>query len=159
MSKEIPFKVSFIKNYAKYNILRDCSASADKTEQAGNKDKKLFYRRAKIKKGEIKMEIVLTDQNFKEEVLSSEVPTLVDFWAPWCGPCKMIGPAIEEIANQYQGKIKVGKLNVDDAPVTASKYSVMSIPTLMIFKGGEVVDKIIGVVPKEQIEEKLKAHI
>ena len=105
------------------------------------------------------MEIVLTDQNFKEEILSSEVPALVDFWAPWCGPCKMIGPAIKEIADQYQGKIKVGKLNVDDAPVTASKYSVMSIPTLMIFKGGEVVDKIIGAVPKEQIEEKLKAHI
>ena len=105
------------------------------------------------------MEIVLTDQNFKEEILNSEVPALVDFWAPWCGPCKMIGPAIEEIANQYQGKIKVGKLNVDDAPVIASQYSIMSIPTLLIFKGGEIVDKIIGVVSKDQIEEKVKVHI
>ena len=105
------------------------------------------------------MEILLTDQNFKEEILNSEVPALVDFWAPWCGPCKMVSPAVEEIANQYDGKIKVGKLNVDDAPMTASQYSVMSIPTLMIFKGGEVVDKIIGAVPKEQIEEKIKAHI
>ncbi len=105
------------------------------------------------------MEIVLTDQNFKEEILNSQIPALVDFWAPWCGPCKMIGPVIEEIASQYQGKIKIGKLNVDDAPVSASQYSIMSIPTLIIFKGGEVVDKIIGVVSKETIEEKLKAHI
>ncbi len=105
------------------------------------------------------MEVVLTDQNFKEEILNSVVPALVDFWAPWCAPCKMVSPAVEEIANQYNGKIKVGKLNVDDAPVIASQYSIMSIPTLMIFKGGEVVDKIIGAVPKEHIEEKVKAHI
>ena len=105
------------------------------------------------------MEVILTDQNFKEEILSSEILALVDFWAPWCGPCKMVSPAVEEIANQYDGKIKVGKLNVDEAPVIASRYSIMSIPTLMIFKGGEVVDRIIGAVPKEHIEEKVKAHI
>lgn len=105
------------------------------------------------------MGIELTDQNFKEEIVDSNVPALVDFWAPWCGPCIMVTPAVEEIANQYQGKLKVGKLNVDEAPQIASQYGIMSIPTLMIFKKGEVVDKIIGAVSKEHIEEKIKAHI
>ena len=101
-------------------------------------------------------EIVLTDQNFEEEVIKSNpVPVLVDFWAPWCGPCQMIGPMIKELAEEFDGKIKVGKLNVDENPETAGKYEIISIPCLKIFKKGEVADEIIGLQPKEAIVEKL----
>ena len=102
------------------------------------------------------MEIELTAENFKEEVLEAEMPVLVDFWAPWCGPCHMVSPAVEEIAKGYEGKLKVGKLNVDEAPAIASQYGIMSIPFLGIFKGGELVDSIIGAVPKPAIEEKIR---
>ncbi|MEW6556803.1 MAG: thioredoxin [Elusimicrobiota bacterium] len=105
------------------------------------------------------MEIKLTDENFKKEILESELTALVDFWAPWCGPCNMVAPIIEEIAKEYQGKLKVGKLNVDEAPETASAYSVMAIPTLMIFKNGKVVENIVGITPKKNIEEKIKPYI
>ena len=105
------------------------------------------------------MEITLTDDNFKNEILESELPCLVDFWAPWCGPCRMVGPIVEEIAKEYKDKIKVGKLNVDEAPKTASQYGVMSIPTLSIFKGGERVDNVVGALPKEALEEKIKPYI
>ncbi len=96
-------------------------------------------------------EITLTDQNFDQEVLQSDQPVLVDFWAPWCGPCRMVAPVVEEIAKEYEGKIKVGKLNVDENPQTAQKYGIMSIPTLGIFKGGQMVDQLIGAQPKEAI--------
>ncbi|MDZ7261378.1 MAG: thioredoxin [candidate division KSB1 bacterium] len=99
--------------------------------------------------------ITLTDSNFQEEVLSSHVPVLVDFWAEWCTPCKMIAPTVEEIANEYQEKLKVGKLNVDSNQITASQYGIRSIPTLLIFKDGKVADQIIGVVPKAHIKSKL----
>ncbi|HAX61942.1 MAG TPA: thioredoxin [Elusimicrobia bacterium] len=105
------------------------------------------------------MEIKLTDENFKKEILESELPALVDFWAPWCGPCNMVAPIVEEIASEYQGKLKVGKLNVDEAPETASAYTVMAIPTLMIFKNGKAVENIVGVTPKKNIEEKIKLYI
>ena len=105
------------------------------------------------------MEIKVDDTNFKQEVLESDVPVLVDFWAEWCGPCRMVAPVVEELAGEYAGKLKVCKLNVDGAPVTASEYGIMSIPTLAIFKDGEIVDKIIGAVPKPDIEEKVKLHI
>jgi len=102
------------------------------------------------------MEVVVTDENFKAEVLDAKIPVLVDFWAEWCMPCKMIAPTVEAIAKEYEGKLKVCKLNVDDAPVTATQYRVMSIPTLLLFKNGKVVDKTVGVVPKAAIDAKLK---
>jgi len=105
------------------------------------------------------MEIKLTDVNFKEEVLDSELPCLVDFWAEWCGPCYIVAPAVEQISKEYEGKLKVCKLNVDEAPKTASSYGIMSIPTLAIFKKGKVVDKIIGAIPKSELEATIKKHI
>jgi thioredoxin 1 len=96
-----------------------------------------------------------TDKNFQTDVVSSTVPVLVDFWAPWCGPCKMVDPVVEEIAGEYAGKLKVGKLNTDDNRETAAKYGIMSIPTLMIFKGGEVKARIVGAQPKRAIVEKI----
>ena len=105
------------------------------------------------------MEVKLNDANFKEEVLESDLPVLVDFWATWCPPCQIVAPVIEEIAKEYEGKLKVYKLNVDEGRTTAGEYGVMSIPTLIIFKGGQAVDKIIGAVPKTEIEAKIKPHI
>ena len=105
------------------------------------------------------MEVKITDANFKQEVLESKIPVLVDFWAVWCAPCLLVAPAVEEIAKEYQGKLKVCKLNVDEASKTASMYGIMSIPTLAIFKNGEVVDKIIGVVPKSELESVIKPYI
>ena len=100
--------------------------------------------------------IHLTDDSFNTEVINSDKPTLVDFWAPWCGPCKMVGPVVEELAGEYDGKVKVCKLNVDENPKTPAQYSVRSIPTLIMFKGGKSVDQVIGSVPKGQIEELIK---
>jgi thioredoxin 1 len=101
--------------------------------------------------------IEITDQNFDIEVLRSSLPILVDFWAPWCAPCRMIAPIIEQLAIEYQGKAKVGKLNVDDNQNAAIKYGVRSVPTLLFFKNGEVKDMVIGTVSKNIIEQKLKA--
>ncbi|MCD6353589.1 MAG: thioredoxin [Proteobacteria bacterium] len=98
-------------------------------------------------------EVVFTDNNFNEEVIESKTPVLVDLWAEWCGPCLMIGPVVEEIADEYEGKIKVGKLNVDDNQKTAAKYGIRSIPTLLFFKGGELVDQIVGAQSKTKIVE------
>jgi thioredoxin 1 len=105
------------------------------------------------------LEVHLTDDNFHKEVIESKVPCLVDFWAEWCGPCRMIAPAVAEIAKQYQGKIKVGKVNVDEASQVSSDYGIMSIPTLALFKDGDLVDKIVGAVPKAQVEGFIKSHI
>jgi len=105
------------------------------------------------------MEVNVNDENFKKEVLESKLPCLVDFWAEWCMPCGMIAPTVETIAKEYKGKLKVCKLNVDEASKTASSYSIMSIPTLAIFKNGEVVDKVIGVVSKSELEAAIKPHI
>lgn len=101
------------------------------------------------------MEIKFTDQNFEEEVEKSKAPVLVDFWAVWCGPCQMMGPIIEELAKKFDGKIKIGKLNVDENPNTAQKYEVLGIPSLKFFKNGEVIDEITGLQPKEVIIEKI----
>lgn len=101
--------------------------------------------------------ITITDDNFNTEVLKSDKPVLIDFWAVWCGPCKMIAPIVEELAAEYEGKIKVGKLDVDNNQQSAINYGVRSIPTLLIFKGGKVVDTIIGAVPKVHIKQKLDA--
>ncbi len=101
------------------------------------------------------MEITLTEQNFDQEIIQSELPALVDFWAPWCGPCRMMGPVIDAIAEKYQGRVKVGKLNVDEAPGIASRYGIMSIPTISIFKDGNVVDTVVGAVPQQEIENRI----
>lgn len=99
--------------------------------------------------------IEFTDSNFEEEVLKSDKPCLVDFWAEWCGPCRMVGPIVEEIAKEYAGKLKVGKLNVDQNGQTAVKYGIMSIPSLLIFDQGKVVDQIVGAAPKKQFVERI----
>ena len=90
----------------------------------------------------------VTDGNFEQEVINSEIPVLIDFWAPWCGPCRAIAPVVGELANEYAGKLKVVKMNVDDNPLTPSRYGVRSIPNLLFFKGGQVKDQIVGAVPK-----------
>ena len=94
----------------------------------------------------------LSDATFDAEVINSEVPVLVDFWAPWCGPCRAVAPIVEEISSTYEGQLKVGKLNVDENPSTTMKFGIRSIPTLLVFKGGEAIEQIIGAVPKGEIE-------
>lgn len=103
------------------------------------------------------MALAFTDSNFENEVLNSEVPVLVDFYADWCGPCKMMAPVIEELSTQYEGKAKIGKLDVDQNGVTAQKYRVMSIPTILLIKDGKVVETVVGAVPKQQLEAKIKS--
>ncbi len=100
----------------------------------------------------------VTDNNFQEEVLQSPIPVVVDFWATWCGPCRMIAPIIEEMASEYEGRAKMCKLDVDNNQKTAMTYGIRSIPTVLIFKGGELVETIIGAVPKVQITKRLEAH-
>ncbi|HWA99217.1 MAG TPA: thioredoxin [Pirellulales bacterium] len=101
--------------------------------------------------------VEITDQNFQSEVLESQSPVLVDFWAPWCGPCRMIAPLVEELAGEYKGAVKIGKMNIDDNPGAANDFGVSSIPTLMIFKQGEVVDRFVGVQPKNRLQAALDA--
>ncbi len=93
----------------------------------------------------------LTESNFSQEVLNAKSPAVVDMWAAWCGPCRLIAPVLDELAGTYQGKVKFGKLNVDDYPQLAAQYRIMNIPTLLVFKGGQEVDRIIGVQPKEEL--------
>jgi len=103
--------------------------------------------------------VTITDDNFETEVINSDLPVLIDFWAAWCGPCKMIAPIVEELADEYNGKLKVGKLDVDENQQTAIKYGVRSIPTVLILKGGEVKDTIIGALPKSVFAEKINAIV
>jgi thioredoxin 1 len=103
--------------------------------------------------------VILQDSTFETEVLKSDVPVLVDFWAVWCGPCKAIAPTVEELAKQYKGKVKVAKMDVDQHQNVPQQYGIRSIPTLLVFKGGRVVDTIVGAVPKAKLEESLKKAI
>lgn len=103
--------------------------------------------------------IEFNDDNFEEEVVKADQPVLVDFWAEWCGPCRMIAPVVKELADEYDGKAKIGKVNVDENSDVSMKYGIRSIPTLLIFKGGEVVDQIVGAVPKPAIKSKLEAQM
>ena len=101
-------------------------------------------------------QITFTDGNFEEEVLNSSIPVLVDFWAEWCAPCKMIAPTVDEIANEFDGKLKVGKVDVDSNPKVSSKYQIRSIPSIVFFKNGKVTDQIVGAVPKVKIMSKIE---
>ncbi len=103
--------------------------------------------------------IKLTDDNFRSEVLESTQPVLVDFWAAWCGPCRMVGPMIEELAHQFTGRAKVGNLNIDDYERLATQYQIQAVPTLLLFKDGRVVDQVVGVAPLKVLAEKLNASI
>lgn len=103
--------------------------------------------------------VTLTDANFESEVIKSDIPVLIDFWATWCGPCKAIAPIVEDLANEYNGKVKIGKVDVDENQQTAIKYGIRSIPTLLIVKNGKVDDMIVGAVPKAQIVKKLNAAL
>ena len=98
----------------------------------------------------------ISDQTFEKEVLSYSGPVLVDCWAPWCGPCRMVGPVLDQLASEYEGRIKIAKLNVDENPLTASKYGIQSIPTMLLFKGGNRVDSLVGALPKQEIERHIK---
>ena len=99
-----------------------------------------------------------TDGNFQSEVVESDQPVLVDFWAPWCGPCKLMLPTIEELATEYAGKVRIGKLNTDDNPQTATAHQISAIPTVLLFKGGQIVEKFVGVTPKDKFAESLNSH-
>ena len=101
----------------------------------------------------------LTDKNFEKEVLKSDLPVVVDFWAAWCGPCRMVAPVVEELAKEYENKVKIGKVDVDESPATASRYGIMSIPTLMFFKGGQIMGQLVGAVNKSELKKKIESNL
>ena len=115
----------------------------------------LFWNNQEMKVSEA----VLTDSNFKSEVLESKIPVLVDFWAEWCGPCRMLAPVVEKIAKDYTGKLKVGKLNIDDNPDVPGQFGVQGIPTLMVFKNGELVKRLVGYQPEERITSEIDSVV
>ncbi|MDD5246830.1 MAG: thioredoxin [Candidatus Omnitrophica bacterium] len=100
-----------------------------------------------------------TDSSFKKDVLDSDLPVVVDFWAPWCGPCKMLAPILDELAKEYDRKVRIGKINIDENPKTATHYGVMSIPTVMFFKNGKISGQIVGAVSKQEFKKKIEANL
>src|SRR5688500_17666217 len=103
--------------------------------------------------------VELSDDNFDSEILKSDTPALVDFWAVWCGPCKQISPTVEALAGEYKGRLKVGKMNIDQHQIVPQKYGIRSIPTLLVFKGGQVVGQVVGAVPRAKLEDEIKKHV
>jgi len=103
--------------------------------------------------------VAVTDSSFEQEVIKSDIPVLVDFWAPWCGPCRMVAPVVEEIAELYDGKIKVFKLNTDENPAVAGQYGIRSIPTLLVFKDGQRIDAVVGAVPRSTLATTIDRHL
>ena len=103
--------------------------------------------------------VSITDSTFQQEVIDSKIPVLVDFWAPWCGPCRMVAPVVDEVATQYDGQLKVVKVNTDESPAIAKEYSIRSIPTLIIFKNGKVVEQVVGAVPKTTLTNAVEKHL
>ncbi len=103
--------------------------------------------------------VTIEDSNFKEVVLQAKTPVLVDFWAPWCGPCRMVGPVVDELADEYEGRVSFGKVNVDNNPKIASQYGIMSIPTLILFKDGKPISNVVGFRPKEELKQSLDSAL
>lgn len=109
--------------------------------------------------GKMSKELTLTDQNFDSEISGTSEPVLVDFWAPWCAPCRFVAPVLEELAEDYSGTLKIAKVNVDDNPMTASRFGITSIPSLLLFKNGQMVDQWVGAMPRQMLEGALKPHL
>ena len=132
---------------------------APRTNHHRRKSRSVIVTRAEETSTSGSLATVVTDQTFQREVLESDVPVLVDFWAPWCGPCRMIAPLIDQLAEEYQGKLKAVKLNTDESPSVATEYGIRSIPTVMIFKDGQKVDTVIGAVPKSTLSGTIEKYL